>query len=174
MTLLTARLSLLFVVEHTLIIYLFLIFCFRYISRRQTSQLTFFELTAVMVLGSSVETAMVAGDTSLLAGLVSATVLFVCNRLLTDSLRRWRSVRRLLIGGPIILIHDGQILPTGLRRAGLTEAEVLAAIRERGFDDPKDLRYAVLEVDGSIGVIPMNRDVHRSKHSLRRTQSQQI
>jgi len=167
MTLLTARLSLLLVVEHTLIIYLFLIFCFRFISRRQTSQLTFFELTAVMVLGSSVETAMVAGDTSLLAGLVSASVLFVCNRLLTNSLQRWKLVRRLLIGGPIILIYNGQFVPVGMRRAGLTESEVRAAIRERGYENPSDLRFAVLEVDGSVGVVPMNREVHRSKHRLR-------
>lgn len=164
---LTALPRLVQVAAQTLIIYLFLIFCFRFISRRQVAQLTFIELAVVMLLGSSVETAMVAGDTSLPAGLTSAAVLLICNRLLSDALGRWRWFRRLLIGGPIILVHNGRILPRQLRRAGLTEGEMLAALRERGYASPDELRFAVWEVDGSVGVVPMNRVVHQGKHVLR-------
>jgi len=165
---LSALSQLALVATHTLIIYVFLIFCFRFISRRQVAQLTFIELAVIMLLGSAVETSMVAGDTSLLAGLVSATILFVCNRLLTDALWRWRWFRRVLIGGPIILVQNGRFLARQLRRAGLTEVEVLAAIRERGYADPEDLRFVVWEVDGSVGVVPMDREVHQAKQLVRR------
>jgi uncharacterized membrane protein YcaP (DUF421 family) len=36
----------------------------------------------------------------------------------------------------------------------LTEADVLSAMRERGFAGPEGVRYAVLEVDGSTTVLP--------------------
>jgi uncharacterized membrane protein YcaP (DUF421 family) len=135
------------------------------------AHLTFIELAVVMLLGSSVETAMVAGDTSLLAGLTSAAVLLICNRLLSDALGRWRWFRRLLIGGPIILVHNGRILPEQLRRAGLTEVEMLAALRGRGYSSLDELRFAVWEVDGSVGVVPMNREVHHAKQLLRHQRS---
>ncbi|HLH74819.1 MAG TPA: YetF domain-containing protein [Chloroflexota bacterium] len=159
------------VIEHTLIIYLFLIFCFRFLSRRQVSQFTLIELVVIMILGSAVETSMVAGDTSLLAGLVSAGILFICNRLLTFALERWRRARRFLLGGPVVLIQDGHFLLKQLKASGLTEAEVLAAIRERGYASPAELRYAVLEVDGSVGVVPMDKPVYHHRRNTRRSTS---
>jgi uncharacterized membrane protein YcaP (DUF421 family) len=142
------------VAGHTLAIYLFLIVCLRYFGRRQTSQLTLLELVVLLILGSAVETSMVAGHTDLLAGLVSATTLLVSNRLLTRGLARSGWLQRLIIGGPILLVNDGQFLPKHLAMAGLTEADVLQAIRERGFADLERIRFAVLEVDGSVGVVP--------------------
>ena len=153
------------VVFHTLVIYLFLVFCLRLIGRREIAQLTFAELTVLMVLGSSVETAMVAGNLSLLAGLTSATTLFLANRGLTFLIQRSPSFHHLIIGDPLVLVHNGRFVSTNLRAARITEADVLEAIRERGYASPRDLAFAVLEVDGSIGVVPLGAVVHR--HHLR-------
>lgn len=152
---------LLTVLWHTLAIYAFLIGSLALLGRRQISQLTLLELVIIMILGSSVETAMVAGNTSLPAGLVSAAALLVGNRALSQALQRSRRLRRLLIGGPLLLVHDGQLIASHLRQAGLTEADVLQAIRERGYAGLADVRFAVLEVDGSVGVVPSSQPVHR-------------
>jgi uncharacterized membrane protein YcaP (DUF421 family) len=142
------------VIGHTLAIYVFLILGFSLIGRRQISQITYVELAIVMILGSAVETAMVAGDTGLIAGLASASTLLVANRLLAILVTRSRWLRRRLIGGPLILVHDGAFVPENLRRVGLTEADVLEAMRERGFGGPAGVRYAIFEVDGSTSVVP--------------------
>jgi uncharacterized membrane protein YcaP (DUF421 family) len=164
-----AVLPLVTVVWHTAVIYAFLIFCLSRFGRRQVAQITSIELVVIMILGSAVETAMVAGDTSLPAGLVSATVLLVANRLLTRLLRRSKRLRHFVLGGPVILVHDGRVVPAGLHRVGLTEADVLAAIRERGYGDLADVRLAVLEIDGSVGVVPIDAPMHRGR-SLRTVQ----
>jgi uncharacterized membrane protein YcaP (DUF421 family) len=122
--------------------------------RRQVSQITFVELAVIMLLGSSVETAMVAGDTGLAAGLASAGTLLILNRLLAILVTRWPWLRRRVLGGPLILVRDGTFVEENLQRAGLTEADVLSAMRERGFAGPEGVRYAVLEVDGSTAVLP--------------------
>src|SRR5436305_8100266 len=124
--------SLVPVAVHTLVIYLFLVVALRAVGRRQTGQLTALDLVIIIVLGSAVETAMVAANTSLPAGIVSAGTLLLVNRLLTAALSRSRRLRHFVLGNPVLLIQNGHFIAEHLRRLGLTEADVLEAIRERG------------------------------------------
>ncbi len=151
------------VVLHTFVIYLFLILVLSLRSQRQISELGSTELVIIMVLGSSVETAMVAGDLSLLAGLTSAATLLVSNRLLSLVMERWPGLRRLVVGRPILLVHNGRILFKHLRAAGLTEDDLLEGMRERGYDNLAQVRLAILEIDGTISVLP--RDHSAESHS---------
>jgi uncharacterized membrane protein YcaP (DUF421 family) len=153
---------------HTLILYTFLIVMLRVVGRRQMGQLTVVDLSIIILLGSAVETAMIAGNTSLLAGLVSAATLLVANRLLALVLWRSRSLRHVIAGEPVLLVHNGQFVEEHLKRMGLLESEVLAAIRERGCGGLKEVRFAVLEPDGSINVVTMDAKVKRTRNDIRR------
>ena len=141
----------------TAVIYLFLIAILRLAGRRQLAQLSVLDLIVVLLLGSAVETAMIHGDLSLTAGLVSAGTLLVLNRLLTWAFLKSPRLSQLVNGGPILLVHDGRILDSHLRRAGLTRPDLDAALRGRGFADPVGVRAAVLETDGTISVVAEHR-----------------
>jgi uncharacterized membrane protein YcaP (DUF421 family) len=130
-------------------------------------QLTVVDLLIILLLGSAVETAMIAGNTSLLAGLVSAGTLFASNRLLAWVFCRSRRLRRLVVGNPVLLVHDGHMVEEHLKRVGLLDSEVEAAIRERGYGGVDEVRFAVLELDGSINVVPMDAKVDRTRKDLR-------
>jgi uncharacterized membrane protein YcaP (DUF421 family) len=138
----------------TALIYLFLIAAIRLVARRQLGQLTVVDLVVVLVLGSSVETAMIHGDTSLPAGLVSAGTLLALNRILTWAFLRSPRLSHLVNGGPVLLVHDGQVIEGHLRRVGMTSEDVLAALRGRGFDGTTGVGSAVLETDGTVTVVP--------------------
>ena len=159
--------ALLEVAWHTLAIYFFLILGLRLLGLRQMGQLTPVDLIIVIILGSAVETAMVAGNTSLAAGLVSATTLLAANRLLTELFLRYKRLRHLVVGGPTLLVHFGHFVESHLRRVGLTEADVLQAIRERGEAGVEQVKFAVLEVDGSINIVPMHAATHRHDTPVR-------
>jgi uncharacterized membrane protein YcaP (DUF421 family) len=137
----------------TLAIYAFLILMIRLVGRRMMAQLSALDFVVIILLGSAVETAMVGASTSLLAGLVAASVLLVSNRLLTMVMVRSKRLRHLVTGGPVLLVHGGRLLHARLRRLGFTEADVLEALRERGFRDLTDVSSAVLEADGRINVV---------------------
>lgn len=142
------------VVLHTVVIYLFLVAALSLLGHRQTAELSMTELIVVMIIGSSVETAMVAGDTSLQAGLASALTLLLGNRALSVLLRRFPRLRRLLVGHPILLFYKGRFLTNRIRGAGLTEDDVREGIRERGYDNLDEVKLAVLEIDGTISAVP--------------------
>jgi uncharacterized membrane protein YcaP (DUF421 family) len=154
---------------HTLVIYLFLIAMFRILGRRQLGQLNVIDLVIIILMGSAVETAMVAGNTSLPAGLVCAATLLGVNRLIAFILQRSRRWRHIVSGSPILLVQDGQFIDEHLRRTGLTRDDVLEAIREREKGDIKEVKFAVMEVDGTITVIPGDAKTSRTAPVVRST-----
>ncbi len=139
---------------YTFTIYIFLILAFRFFGRRQLGQLTVIDLVIIIVMGSAVETAMVNGNLSLPAGIVSASTLLLTNRSINLLSRRSNWFRRLVSPGPILLISRGHIIEEHCKRSGLTDEDIREAIRERGCLDVKDVKFAVMEEDGEINIVP--------------------
>lgn len=166
-TYMTAVQPMLWVAMHTVVIYFFLIFLMRTIGQRTLGQLSVVDLVIVIVMGSAVETAMVNGDTSLQAGLVCASTLLVANRTLAFFVVRSRRFRKLVVGNPMILVHNGKFIEDHLRRAGLTEEDVMEALREREENKLDDILFAILEVDGTINVVPCHAETRRTKSDVR-------
>jgi uncharacterized membrane protein YcaP (DUF421 family) len=154
------------VVGATVAIYLFVLLLLRVSGRRQLAELTVIDLVVVLVLGSSVETAMIRGDTSLAAGLVAAATLLVTNRLLTVAMLRSKRFRHFVGGGPVLLVHNGKVLDEHLRRSGVSRDDLAAALRARGDTNPERVQYAVLETDGTITVV--DRDAGDTRHPNQR------
>ena len=155
----------------TLAIYFFLIISLRFFGKRQLGQLTPVDLIMILILGSAVETAMIAGNVTLMAGLVSAATLLVANHLVSFAAHKSKGFRRLISGGPLLLVHDGQFVLEHLKRAGLTVREVEQALRQREIDNISQVRFAILEGDGEINVVTMEHchTIHKSHQILVQT-----
>ncbi len=147
--------SLAIVAGSTALVYVFLIMLLRVFGRRQLAQLSMIDLIVVLILGSAVETAMIHGNLTLPAGLVSATTLLVLNKALTLVFLRSSRLSHLVGGGPVLLVNDGKLVADHLRRVGMSGTDVAEAIRGRGYDDLRQVRFAVLETDGEVTVVPI-------------------
>ena len=146
-------LTLLPVFYQTFTIYLFLVIALRVFGSGRLGQLTVFDLVMVLLLGTCVETSMVAFNNHLDAGLVSAGTLLLANRMVGLLVENSNFVRRLLCPEPMLLVADGVFLTDHARRAGITEAQVMQAVREREISSMGDVKFAVLESDGEINVV---------------------
>jgi len=146
--------SLPLVALYTLTIYLLLIAAFRLIGSRQLGQLTIIDVVIILIMGSAVETAMVNGNCSLPAGFVSAGTLLLANRAIGLLAARSRRVHRMVACSPTLVVSNGQIIEEHLKRAGLTEEDVMQALRARGCCEVSEVRFAVMEEDGEINVVP--------------------
>jgi uncharacterized membrane protein YcaP (DUF421 family) len=67
---------------------------------------------------------------------------------------RFRRLRLVLEGEPIVLVRDGQVLERNLKRERLSTAEVEAEARVQQLASLEDVRWAILETDGRISFIP--------------------
>ena len=58
-------------------------------------------------------------------------------------------------GGPVILVENGNLLMDRLKMTGISPDDVLEAARSGpGLERFDQIKYAVLEVNGHISIIP--------------------
>jgi uncharacterized membrane protein YcaP (DUF421 family) len=155
------------VVLRTVVVYLVLLVALRLAGKRELGQMTSFDLVVLLVLSNAVQNAMVGPDTSLNGGILAALTLLVLNRGVDRLGLKSRLAQRALQGHPTILVHDGKFVAENLRSEGVPEDEVLQALREHGIDDLVMVKLAILEVDGTISVIPAGAPSMRTRRRIR-------
>jgi len=97
---------------------------------------------------------MTAGRGNLAVGLVTSSGVVVSAWALTRLLARRPQLSARVIGSPTILVRNGQVLVGRLRTQRVTDHELAAATRAVGLQGTDDVALAVLEIDGSISVVP--------------------
>ena len=159
--------DILLVVVRTFVVYLALLILLRVTGKRQLGQMTPFDLVVLLLISNAVQNAMVGPDTSLASGLVAAAALVGVNSLVDRLWVRSARLRGLLGGTTTLLIHDGKLLEDHLRREGIDRDEVMQALREHGVDELAQVKDAVLEVDGTISVVPSEAASSRTRRRVR-------
>ena len=155
------------IAARTLIVYLALLLALRLAGKREIGQITTFDLVVILLVANAVQNAMVGPDTSLTGGLISAAVLIASNQTIALVRERVPWLRRAVEGSPSLLIDNGEFVMAHLRREGLDPDEVMMAIREHGIDSLADVKMAVLEVDGSISIVPKDSATIRTRRHSR-------
>ncbi|HLI57756.1 MAG TPA: YetF domain-containing protein [Actinomycetota bacterium] len=151
----------------TALIYAFLILGLRLLGKRELGQMSLYDFVMIVILGNAVQNAMLGTDTTLAGGLVAGIVLLVANRLVNELVARSRRAEHLLVGEPVLLIHDGVVLPKACHRQGITTDELMAALREHGLEDPSEAALAVLEVDGTVSIVPSGAEIRHTRHHFK-------
>jgi uncharacterized membrane protein YcaP (DUF421 family) len=155
------------IVLRTSVVYAVILVGLRLSGKREIGQITVFDLVVLLLLANAVQNAMVGPDTSLAGGVVAAIVLLSLSAIVVRARLRWPRLRSVLEGSPTLLVLHGQPLPEHLRHEGLDEEALRAALREHGIAQLGDVEMAVLEVDGSISVIPIGADTRRVRRRVK-------
>ena len=142
------------VVLRTAIVYLFLVAVLRISGKRQVGQLSVLELVVILVISDAVQNSMVGDNTSVYGGLIAVVTLLTLDFLLRSLSRRSKTVRDVIEGEPRLIVRDGRLLRHAIEEEGLGMDDVRAAVREHGLSRIEDVRFAVLETNGTISVIP--------------------
>ena len=138
----------------SVIVYCFLLAAFRLTGKRQVGQLSPFDLVVLLIISNVLQNAAIGNDNSLTGGLLGATAILALNWVVTEITYRSKRARRLLEAEPAMLIHNGRVLHANLQRERITMDELLAALRRNGLLEPSQVRFAVLEENGNVSVIP--------------------
>ena len=134
------------------------IFCFillltRVIGRRELSQMAPFDLILLIVLGDSLQQGLTQDDYSVTGALIAVTTIAVLQRLVSFLSFRFGPMRRILEGEPIVIVQDGRLIESNLRRERLTPADVAEEARQSQIESLDRVKWAVLEPNGAISFI---------------------
>ena len=152
------------IVLRSIAVYFFMIVALRIFGKKELSQLNTADVILILLISNSVQNAMVGNNSSLTGGLVAALILFILNYLLKKIMFTSKFFRQLIQSKPEILIHNGKIEFSSLARLGITSDEMQEAMREHGIEYYKDVKLAMLEIDGNISIISGNENIKQTHH----------
>lgn len=141
-------------VAKTAIVLVVLVVAFRLLGKRQTGQMNIYDLAMIMALANAVQNAMTGGLGDIRIGLTSSSVLLLIGWGMSKLFLKSDKAERLVLGVPTVLINRGQVLEDRMRRERVTRDELLSTIRQHGLQKPSQVKLAVLEIDGSISIVP--------------------
>ena len=140
-------------VLRTIFIFVVILIVTRAVGRRELSSLEPIDLILLVVMGDLVQQGITQSDNSV----TGTTVVIVTMAVLVVSTAwlgfRFKRVRSILEGGPIVVVADGRVLEKNLRRQRMTVEELGVEARLQQIGSLDEVRYAVLESNGKVSVL---------------------
>lgn len=138
----------------TIILYLFIIAGIRLMGKRQVGELEPSELVMSLIIADLAAVPMQDYGIPLLTGLIPILALLALTMILSMLTMRSIKFRTLLCGRPSIIICKGELDIQEMHRNRLTVDELLEDLRAKGYTDPSQVYYAILETNGQLSVLP--------------------
>ena len=133
-------------------VYALMLLVIRVSGKRAIGNFTAFDLLVALMLGEVVDE-IIYGDVTFVQG---ALVILVVTALQYGNswLSYWdHGSDRILEGTPTIIVRDGELDRRGMRAERMNAKDVMAELRLYGISDVREVKLALLEVDGRVSVI---------------------
>lgn len=142
-------------VWRALTVYLVLMIVFRLTGKRSLSQITMFDFVLLLIISEGTQQGLIGDDYSVTGAIVIVVTLISVDVLLS-LLKQWSpTIGKIVDGTPLLLVDRGRVMGERLNRERISEDDIVGAAREtRGLERLQQVKYAVLEQDGQISVIP--------------------
>jgi uncharacterized membrane protein YcaP (DUF421 family) len=134
--------------------FVFVFLITRVVGKRELSSLEPFDLILLIVLGDLIQQGVTQSDYSVTGLILAGTTIALLQVAASYASYRFKSVRPVLDGEPMVLIEDGRVLERNLVRERITRDELAVAARLNQIESLESVRWAVLETSGQISFIP--------------------
>lgn len=138
------------VVVRALVVFLFLWAVTRAVGRSTLGELSTFELLLYVTMGDLVQQGVTQQDYSVTAAVLAVGTFALLTVALSWTQWRFPRTRDVITGRPLLVVADGRLDESAMRRQRLSVADLLVAAREQGIRRTADIEYAVLEADGRV------------------------
>ena len=142
------------VLIRTIILYLLIIVGIRLLGKRQIGELEPSELVLALIIADLASVPMQDNGIPLLSGVIPIVTLLAVASVLSVLTVRSIRFRALLCGRPSIVVENGVVQERELRRNRFTIDELLEELRGQGYADFQSVKFAVLETNGRLSVLP--------------------
>ena len=134
------------------VIYLVLLAALRLMGKRQMGELELNELVIAMLLSDLASTPLQDLSMPLHYGIVSALTLLSLSLLLSWICLKSLRFRSFFWGNPTVIIRDGTVVQSAMRRNRFTVEELLGELRVQGITDLRRVKHAILETNGQLSI----------------------
>ena len=142
------------IVLRAIVAFSFVFLLVRIVGRRELNSLEPFDLIMLVVLGDLVQQGVTQQDNSVTGLMLAAGTIGILTVVVSWLSWRFRRLRVVLEGEPVIIVQNGEVIQRNIDTNRITREEVASAARQQQVASISDIRWAVLETDGQITVIP--------------------
>lgn len=136
-------------------IYLLLIVVFRISGRRTLLEMNSFDFILLLIISEACQQAILGEDFSLVGAAIAIVTLIVMDIALSFLKGKFQGVWLAMDGPPVLLIDDGKILELRMKKMSISHDDLLTSARKsNGILQLDQIRYAILEQNGKITIIP--------------------
>lgn len=142
-------------VIRAIIIYLFLMIVLRIAGHRTLNEMTTFDFILLLIMGDASQQALTGTDYSLTNGILIIITLVLMDIFISFLKQKFTKIEWIIDGAPLILIHNGKMKKKLMERVKVSVADILESARKlQGLEALDQIKYAILEKDGEITIIP--------------------
>lgn len=135
--------------------YFFVWLIFRIAGKRTLAETTTFDFVLLLIISETVQSALNQNDNSLTNSFLIIVTLVGIDILLSVVGYRFPRFDRFMSGRPVLIVENGRMIKDRMAGARIKEDDILASAREKhGLESMDQIKFAILECDGGISVIP--------------------
>ena len=142
----------------TILLYCILMVGLRLMGKRQIGELEPSELVLTLIISDLAAVPMQDFGIPLVNGVLPIVTLFSLSMLLSFLSLRSVRFRDLACGHPTILVQNGKVQQKAMARNRFTVDELFEVLRGQGISDLSAVKYAILETNGSVSVLPYTKE----------------
>lgn len=142
----------------TVILYLLLMVGLRLMGKRQIGELEPSELVLTLIISDLAAVPMQDFGIPLVNGVFPIIILLCLSMILSFVNLKSVRFRSILCGKPAIIIREGRLVQQNMNKTRLTIDELYEQLRSQGVTDLKSVKYAILETNGKISVLPYTQE----------------
>ncbi len=138
----------------TIILYLLIIVGIRLMGKRQVGELEPSELVLALIIADLAAVPMQDFGIPLLTGIIPIFTLLSVTMIISVLTMKSVRFRALLCGRPSIIVENGKVHQREMKKNRFTVDELMEELRMKGITDLSTVKYAILETNGQISVLP--------------------
>ena len=144
------------IVLSSLLSYAALFLCAKVIGRKQIAQLNFLDYITGITIGS-IAAELATDLENMWKPLAAMGVYALLTWLLSLIGKRAARSRKFLDGTPTIIMQNGKLYRSNMKKAKLDLSEFMVMCREQGYFNLADIHTAVFEYNGKLTILPVSK-----------------
>jgi uncharacterized membrane protein YcaP (DUF421 family) len=143
-------------VIRAVIVYAVILIFTRVLGRRELSSLQPFDLILLVVIGDLIQQGVTQNDLSVTGVVIILSTIGVLQVLVSFVVYRFRRLRPVLNGEPVVIVQDGRPIERNMKRERITVDDIAEQARLNQIESLDQIKFAVLETSGQISFIKKN------------------
>lgn len=137
------------------IVYVFLLIVFCIMGKRTLNQATTFDLVLLLIISEVTQQGLVGEDFSITTSVILICTLMGLDIIISYIRQNSKIMGRIIEGAPLVIVDHGKPLVKRMQKSQVDEEDIMQSARiNSGLERMEEIKFAVLEKDGTISIIP--------------------